>query len=230
MIDRPLAHPDPPFAVGASIVRRDFWFGRLLGAWPARVLQDDGVTTTTVLWPGVEGFAPATWVAWLQSGDLAARARTLTDLAARSWHVAPWTWQTNIYLRQVVAGRWFSVTACFNAADHRFKGWYVDLESPPLRRSFGFDVRDLFLDLVVNVNGSFHWKDEDEYAQAVELGLLSTADCAGVAAAREEILALARSRQLLRGGWENWRLDPSWRVPTLPAEVLADAANASAEQ
>jgi predicted RNA-binding protein associated with RNAse of E/G family len=119
-------------------------------------------------------------------------------------------------------GRWFAVTAFFDADTERFKCWYVDFERPPTRTAFGIDTRDLFLDVVVKPDFSILWKDEGEYDQAVALGLLTGEECQNVAAAREDVVRLVADRALLRGVWEDWRRDKSWNLPAIPPEVLRD--------
>lgn len=172
------------------------------------------------MWPGTKGFAPSTWVAWLNTGDPSFREQALPNLAARSWALSPWTWQSTISLRQVVADRWFAVTAFFDADGHEFKGWYVDFERPPLRRHFGIDTRDLFIDLIVNPDFSLRWKDEEEYERAIALGLMSEAERGHIEDARAEALELVGSRELQQGAWHDWRLDDLWDPPILPEAVL----------
>ena len=46
--------------------------------------------------------------------------------------------------------------------DRRFAGWYVNLQKPFRRTARGFETMDLMLDLVVEVDRSWWWKDEDE--------------------------------------------------------------------
>jgi predicted RNA-binding protein associated with RNAse of E/G family len=119
-------------------------------------------------------------------------------------------------------GRWFAVTAFFDADTERFKCWYIDFEQPPTRTAFGIDTRDLFLDVVVKPDFSILWKDEGEYDQAVALGLLTGEECQNVVAAREEVVRLVADRALLRGVWEDWRRDKSWSLPAISPEVLRD--------
>nr|MBA2475753.1 DUF402 domain-containing protein [Actinomycetota bacterium] len=54
------------------------------------------------------------------------------------------------------------------------------------------------------------WKDEDELDEAASLGLL---DAAAVRAEAERVLA----DPPWPTGWEQWRPDPSWPAPRLPA-------------
>jgi predicted RNA-binding protein associated with RNAse of E/G family len=214
-----------PFVVGSSVIRRDIWFGKVWSAWPARVVDDDGQTLTFVVWPGVNGLVTSRWVTWFQSGDRTIRDQFVGDLSSRSWELAHWAWQSNICLRQVVGDRWFAVTAFFEYQEHRFKYWYVDFEKAPMRTRSGIDTRDLFLDLVVLPDFSYRWKDEEEYDRALKLGLLSDHERREVESARAEALESIQAHTLMRGHWDNWRLDESWALPALPPEVLADAGS-----
>ena len=59
--------------------------------------------------------------------------------------------------------------------DGDFGGWYVNLEEPWQESPFGFDTTDHALDVVVAPDRSWHWKDEDDLAEAVDVGLFSRA-------------------------------------------------------
>ena len=56
---------------------------------------------------------------------------------------------------------------------YEFLGWYVNLEEPWRETPLGFDSTDHLLDVVVDPDRSWRWKDEDHLAQAVEVGLFS---------------------------------------------------------
>jgi hypothetical protein len=132
--------PAEVFPVASSLVRRDVWSGKTWTAWPARVLADDGESVTTVMWPGLTGFGPSTWVESLRSGDTSLRSQGIANLARGSWELSAWTWRSNICLRQIVMGRWFAVTAFFDADTERFKCWYIDFERPSTRTAIGLDT------------------------------------------------------------------------------------------
>ena len=56
----------------------------------------------------------------------------------------------------------------------RFLGWYVNLQAPLVIRGDRFDTTDWALDIMVDPDGSWRWKDEDEFVRAIELGCLRT--------------------------------------------------------
>jgi hypothetical protein len=91
----------------------------------------------------------------------------------------------------------------------RFSHWYVNFEERLGRTRFGFDYKDWKLDLIVDADGTLHWKDEDELAEAARLGLV---DPDAVWAEAERVLA----DPPWPTGWEDWRPDPAWPIPRLP--------------
>ena len=98
------------------------------------------------------------------------------------------------------------------------RGWYVNLQSPLARTSIGFDTTDHALDVLVSIDrSSWTWKDEDELAEAIALGLFTETDAAsfrhwGERAVEHLILRLPPFDE----AWEDWRPDPSWPSPELP--------------
>ncbi|MFR9754659.1 DUF402 domain-containing protein [Streptomyces sp. TR06-5] len=101
----------------------------------------------------------------------------------------------------------------------RFKNWYVNLEEPRHRWNGGIDSEDHFLDITVRPDRTWEWRDEDEFAQAQRAGLMGTEKAghvreAGLAAV-DEIRAWGSP---FRDGWERWRPDPRWTVPSLPED------------
>ena len=89
----------------------------------------------------------------------------------------------------------------------------MNLQMPLRRRPGGYDTRDLQLDLVVEPAGSVTWKDEDHLEQALESGLLSADDARLARGEAERVLA----EWPFPTGWEDWRPDPGWELPELPA-------------
>lgn len=98
----------------------------------------------------------------------------------------------------------------------RFSGWYVNLQTPLTPTPLGYDTTDLALDVTVDPDGTWAWKDEDDFAEAQALGVMTAAEAAGVRAEGERVIASLP--ELLPTGWEDWRPDPAWLLPELPAD------------
>jgi uncharacterized protein DUF402 len=101
--------------------------------------------------------------------------------------------------------------------EERFKSWYVNLERPLRRSAAGFDYLDQELDIVVEPDRSWHFLDEDEFAEAQRLGVLRPEEATAVLAEAERLVGrIERWEAPFCDGWENWRPDPAWRPPRLP--------------
>jgi protein associated with RNAse G/E len=209
--------PAESFRPGEHIVRRDVWFGRTWTLGPARVIEDDGRTLVTALWPGVEVLAPATWVAWLEGADDSVRAQALPRLRDGDWELRRWVWRDNVYLNIRGDGQWFDATAVFRCSDHEFLGWKVDFGRPYVRVAGGIETRDLFIDLMVTPDLVCEWKDEEEYEQARRWGLVSPSEHEHLLDAKNEVAALLAKREgPFDPRWPQWRVDPGWPIPAIP--------------
>ena len=96
-------------------------------------------------------------------------------------------------------------------------GWYVNLQQPFRRSAFGFETMDLALDVIVEGDRSWRWKDEDELALFVERGAF---DADPPTRLREEGLRVAekaeRNEPPFSEPWHDWRPDRARRHPQLP--------------
>ena len=202
--------------VGSTAVRRDVFRGRVWTAAPLRVLAADRESVRTALWPGVATRAAARFVESGAGRDKALRAAALDDLARGGWDMADWVWRWTGVVTEIVSDRWFTVARMHNQ-DGGLDCWYVNFERPPSWHAAGWDTMDLAVDLVVEPDGAWRWKDEDEYAQCRRLGLVTDAEHAAVQAAREQAVEAMRAREGLFGGdpTERWLPDPSWPRPSL---------------
>ncbi|MER7566063.1 DUF402 domain-containing protein [Streptomyces sp. NPDC048523] len=101
----------------------------------------------------------------------------------------------------------------------RFKNWYVNLEEPLARWAGGVDSEDHFLDITVDPDRSWQWRDEDEFAQAQRDGLMGPDLAEQVRSAGRSAVEVIRAwGPPFSDGWPDWRPDPSWTVPLLPED------------
>jgi protein associated with RNAse G/E len=211
-----MSHADLAFDVGSTAVRRDTFRGKVWSAAPFRVVRDDGDLLAMALWPGVQKVASTTWIEWLRTGDETTRNRALPNLAAGRWELDTWTWESTTKLTLLQPGAYFSVDLYFRDCGELVM-WYVNFERPFQRTRIGVDTFDLLLDLVVEPDMSFRWKDEGEYTQARQLGIVSDDEHRQVHRAREHVLALLDERTgPFEERWGTWRRNAHWPLPTLP--------------
>ena len=85
--------------------------------------------------------------------------------------------------------------------DWEFRCWYVQLQAPVVETSTGLETMDHALDVLVEPDGSWRWKDEDDFEEAQRLGVFTAEEAAAVRAEGERVIA-ARPWPT---GWEDWR-------------------------
>ena len=101
----------------------------------------------------------------------------------------------------------------------QFKNWYVNLEAPLARWAGGVDSEDHFLDICVYPDRSWGWRDEDEFAQAQQDGLMDARLADRVReAGRSALEVIGAWGPPFSDDWQHWRPDPSWAVPALPED------------
>lgn len=134
------------------------------------------------------------------------------DLAAGCWEARDTTWSGEgvLMLRRPETRHalWL-----FWKPTGAFHGWYVNLEDW-WRTDEGVDAYDHILDIWVHPDGRWEWKDADELAQAVEAGIFTAGESEAIRAEGERVI----SNWPFPTGWEDWRPDPRWETPQLPAE------------
>jgi hypothetical protein len=91
-------------------------------------------------------------------------------------------------------------------------GWYVNLQAPLRKSALGYDTTDWALDIRVAPDGSWRWKDEDDFAEARALGVLDDEAAAVVRAEGERVVA----QRPWPTGWEDWRPPSNWTPLSLP--------------
>jgi hypothetical protein len=196
------------FSPGDQVAVRAIWYGRISHARPFTVAHDDDDLIALYIEPGAvcksltaEGAPKNSW------NDL---------LLAREWslHDVVWKWSRVLMLAR--PGRWSSIWGFWGEQGGEPLAWYVNLEEPMRRTDVGFDTRDLQLDLVVMPDHTWTWKDEAEFEEMIDLGLITQQEAETVRAEGEAVIA-----EIARGdewwlAWKDWAPDPSWPVPTLP--------------
>src|SRR3990170_92281 len=111
----------------------------------------------------------------------------------------------------------YSMEIYYNATDGSRRSWYINLEDPFRRTALGFDFLDQMLDIVASPDlSSWRRKDEDEFEEAVRIGVISPARANALRSEGEKAIAWLQSGKSPFNGWEKWRPDPSWAVPVLP--------------
>jgi uncharacterized protein DUF402 len=185
---------------GEPIVRREVWRGTPKVAWGGIVVEDTPDLLALYMPEGspfefAEDFfgAPHPW---------SSRSR----------------WEGHGVLQLQRPGEMHAVWVFWHGPEREFRGWYVNLQEPFRRTKLGFDTQDLELDLVVGLDGSWHYKDEEKLAGWIERGRWTEDEVAAIRREGERIaVELDACRRWWSEDWANWRPDPGWRAPALAA-------------
>ena len=87
------------------------------------------------------------------------------------------------FLESHFRDRWYNVLAIHDVDSDQLKGWYCNLVRPASIEDGQVSAEDLALDLVVQLDGTWHVLDEDEFAHLE----LNAYDRAKVEAALEDL-------------------------------------------
>jgi hypothetical protein len=148
------------------------------------------------------------------AGPMGDRMQVLARLAEGSSVIETTVWHTNRVVWLTPHHGAHSLGHFFDGQNGRFKCYYVNLQAQAWRTPIGFDTYDQVLDVLVTPDGSWRWKDEDEFELAIRLGLFSVDE--GAAIRREGERVIASLPTLLPTGWEDWQPDPAWLPVPLP--------------
>jgi predicted RNA-binding protein associated with RNAse of E/G family len=191
------------FEAGTPVALRDVWEGSVWAARAALVVEDTPDQVMLYIPVGTRWFAPVRKGRRLkiQQPDF-----ELAELRNDDLHVLSFAWPDTLA----------AVLLEFRP-DWSPLRWYVNLEEPLRRSAIGFDTLDHKLDVILELDGSWWWKDEDELAEAIRRGVIP--------AEREARLRTAAERAVQRiverdppfdRDWTTWRPDPAWPIPELP--------------
>jgi hypothetical protein len=189
-----------PFVPGDPVLMRVVYGGRVRWALPHRFVGTDGSRLALYRGPGNAG----KWMRRDPDGRYLERWVSDDEPFDFVWH------RTHV-LSLVDPFDAHTVELFWDEA-WTFLGWYVNLQAPLRRTTLGFDTTDWALDVWVEPDGSWNWKDEDDFAEAISLGVFDEAGAAGVRAEGEKVIAA----QPWPTGWEAWRPSDAWQPLPLP--------------
>jgi hypothetical protein len=188
-------------------------------------VRDTGDLLVLARWPGVVGWWDTAWIDWLRTGNAGTRVRAIEDLAQARWTLESWTWRDTTKLTFLLPDAHFGVDLIYPGevftGEQEPRGWYVNFQRPFARTRFGVDTLDLLLDLVIEPDLHWRWKDSDEYEQGRALGIVTDTDHRAILAARDRISSLLEHREgPFADQWRHWRRETTWPLPVLPADAL----------
>jgi hypothetical protein len=202
-----------PLTPGETAVVQEVWQGRVWAARPMTAVRDEGDFAALWFPRGTGWKAPTTPPGRPREDD---RGERLAECAARGDWVfrdADWDVDTLVLLRE---GAWHALWVSWLPSGEHW-GWYVNLQLPFRRTKQGFETMDLVLDLIVDPDRTWRWKDEDELETWVARGVCEQGLAEQIRAEGLEVAGRAeRNEPPFCEPWPDWRPEPSWTLPALP--------------
>jgi predicted RNA-binding protein associated with RNAse of E/G family len=176
---------------GDVVVHQETWRGRLWAARPLVVLEDDGEQALLWMPHGAVRKVPAGL--GIDPGNPRSRKdRMIEALAGDGWRHVDHAWELSTVV-SVRRGDWFGVWTSWLPGGEHF-GYYVNLQMPMRRTALGFESMDLMLDVIATPDLRWEWKDEDEFAGLVELGMYDAELAATVRREADRAVGMLESR------------------------------------
>ena len=196
---------------GDVIVWRGIYRNRVWHAQTVIVVKDTPEEMCVTLLPGTECVAPE---GYLDGKDSAKRRWSFKD---KDWKLENYAWRTNRLLILLEPDTYYSTMFFWRADSNDFLLYYINFQLPFQRSHCGIDTLDLDLDLIINPDFSFRWKDEDDYQKAIDHEVIMPEWTQEIEIAKKEIFNKLEKRQYpYDGSWLNWMPDPHWLPPKLP--------------
>jgi Protein of unknown function (DUF402) len=181
---------------------RFVWPWKVFSAIPTTVVERTERRVVLAIAPGTPVKAPSGWRV------------PIPALAAGCWEHEDARWYgTRLVIAE--AGAAHSVYVMWGE-DGGFLGWYVNLEKPWRESALGFDTTDHLLDIWIDPDRSWRWKDEDHLAEAVDVGLFTQQKAEEIRAEGERAIERIEAWTApFAEGWEAWQPDREWLLPEL---------------
>lgn len=198
---------------GTTVVLQEVWRGRLWSARPMTVVDDRG--DSVVLWcpQGTRWKTAATPPTRPRAPTRA--ERFVASLTRCDWVLSDFAWEVST-LVFMPSGAWHAVWVSWRDSGDAW-GWYINLQRPFGRTERHLQTMDLMLDVIIELDRQWRWKDEDEFDALVSANLIEATEAARVRDEAHRVIAcLEANDPPFCDPWHEWRPDPSWPLPELP--------------
>jgi hypothetical protein len=135
----------------------------------------------------------------------------------KPWKLADGTWSERSVLWLTKPGMPYAIGVFWAGTERLFAGLYCNIQDPLQRHALGFDSVDHVLDVQFWPDGTWSWKDEDEFEDAQLVGRFTPESAATVREAGETaIKAWKQKAWPFDSDWATWEPDGSWSIPAIP--------------
>lgn len=204
------------WAKGDNCVLRGIVNDQVWLAQSVIVVKDRPDETILLLIPGAQCAYPEGYWRWKENKDYSQGTRW-QEAKQERMVLKKFAWQTNRILMFLEPDKYYS---CFLLWDHKsdqFNCYYINYQLPYQRSHCGFDTLDLDLDIVIDPQYTWKWKDEDDYQEGIREGGIKREWVDGIEQSHAEVFNRIEKRSYpLDGSWLNWQPEREWFPPTLP--------------
>ena len=195
---------------GDVIAWRGIFRGRIWHAMPTYVVKDTQQELVLTILPGA--------VCKVDKDYGRKDGKRIWDFMDTDWKLDDFIWHTNRLIFILKPEKYYSINLFWNHLRNEFVGYYINFQYPYRRNHCGIDAMDLELDIDIKPDLNFRWKDVNDYQKAIECGIISSECIQGIETSKPEILEQLENRRYpFDGSWLDWKPDPSWSPPKLPA-------------
>jgi predicted RNA-binding protein associated with RNAse of E/G family len=203
----------PRWRRGETVVMQDVWRGRLWSARPMIVVRDTDEYVALWMPKGT---------LWRSSTTPATRPRPeeRSERILSCLEQCDWVMQERelglSLLWYIGIGDSYATTLSWSGSGE-LGVFYVNVQEPVRRTERGFRTMDLLLDVVIQPDGAWSLKDEDELKAAQARGLIDPLQAAVLRVqARQAVDVMKANEPPFCEPWLSWRPEASWGLPALP--------------
>ena len=179
------------------------------------VVKDTPQETVLLLAPGAECAYPSGYWRW-KRGDTSEGTRW-DDVKSMAWTLRQFQWHTNRLLIHMAPEQIYATYLMWDDALDKFKGYYINFQTPFLRNQLGFHTNDLELDIVIDPQFTWSIKDEYLYKLGLREGCITPEENIAIEKAKNDVFSAVEARRYpFDTSWVDWRPDPIWMPPQLP--------------
>jgi protein associated with RNAse G/E len=201
---------------GESCVLRGIVNNQVWLAQSVIVVQDEPDETVLLLLPGAECAFPEGYWRWKRNKDRSQGTRW-QEANSEEILLREFAWQRNRILIFLEREKYYSCSLFWDHGADLFTCYYINFQLPYRRSHCGFDTLDLDLDIVIDSQYNWKWKDEEDYRDGIREGGIRDEWVKGIEQSLADVFDRIHNRSYpLDGTWLPWRPDPTWVPPELP--------------
>jgi len=199
---------------GDVVALRGIYNQRVWYMQTAVVVHDNPKEITLAVLPGAECAAPESYINGKHGP--AGHWDRWGGYLRNDWNMQTYSWRTNLLLILLEPEKYYAKMFFWEQVSSKFLCYYINFQLPFQRSPIGFDTLDLELDLIIEPNFAWQWKDVENYQQGVNCGIIRKEWTERIETAKKEIFSnLERRHYPFDGSWLDWKPDPTWQPPKL---------------